>query len=103
VDYYRGAALFLFPSLYEASPLPPIEAMRCAVPVVASRIGSLEERCGDAALYCDPHDAQDIMAKVERILDQPDMAAGLVERGLRRAEDYSWRNCALRTLERIGV
>ena len=103
VDYYKGAALFLFPSLYEASPLPPIEAMGCGVPVVASSIASLEERCGDAALYCDPHDSEDIMAKVELVLDQPDVAAGLIARGLRRAEDYSWRNCALRTLERIGI
>lgn len=99
VDYYMGASAFLFPSLYEASPLPPIEAMACGVPVVSSTIPSLEERCGDAALYCEAHDRGSIVARIEQLLDDPALAATMRERGLARAAAFSWRNCALKTLE----
>lgn len=101
VDYYKGASVFLFPSLYEASPLPPIEAMSCGVPVISSTIPSLQERCGDAALYCDPADPASIATQVEAVLDDPALAADLATRGRKRAEEYSWQNAALRTLELI--
>lgn len=101
VDYYKGASVFLFPSLYEASPLPPIEAMTCGVPVISSTIPSLEERCGDAALYCDPGDAASIAAQVEAVLDDPALAADLAAKGRQRADEFSWHNGALRTLELI--
>ena len=55
-DLYRNARCLLFPSFYEASPLPPLEAMHFACPVVASDIPSMRERCGDAAAYCDPYE-----------------------------------------------
>lgn len=96
-DYYRRAGCLLFPSLYEASPLPPVEAMSLGCPVVASAIPAMTERCGDAAQYCDPLDIGDILAAVRRVLDDPDRAQTLRNRGLARAETYSWRTQA-RTL-----
>jgi glycosyltransferase involved in cell wall biosynthesis len=101
IQYYRGASVFLFPSLYEASPLPPIEAMACGVPVVASTIPSLVERCGDAALFCDPEDTASITAQVEALLDDPALAAAIAARGTKRAEEFNWRTCAAQTLELI--
>lgn len=97
-DYYRRAACLLFPSLYEASPLPPIEAMSMGCPVVASSIPSMTERCGMAAVYCDPHDTDDIVAAVRKVTDDPVFARTLRERGYARAETFSWKDQARRIL-----
>lgn len=94
--YYRRAACLLFPSLYEASPLPPIEAMSLGCPVVASAIPSMTERCGGAALYCDPLDTDDILAAVRRVLDDPGLAETLRAQGFARAEGFSWGEQAQR-------
>jgi glycosyltransferase involved in cell wall biosynthesis len=99
VRYYQEAACLLFPSFYEASPLPPIEAMACGCPVVASEIPSLTERCGDAAAYCDPHNIDSIIGTVERVTDDSALRATLRERGYRRAAIFTWESCARRTLE----
>lgn len=57
---YSCASLFLFPSLYEGFGLPPVEAMRCGVPVAASDIPALREVLGDAAYYCNPYSTASI-------------------------------------------
>jgi glycosyltransferase involved in cell wall biosynthesis len=98
-QYYRRAACLLFPSLYEASPLPPVEAMSLGCPVVASAIPAMTERCGDAAQYCDPLDIGDIVAAVLRVIDDPEFAQGLRQRGFARAATYSWRGQARTILD----
>lgn len=100
-DYYRRAACLLFPSLYEASPLPPVEAMSMGCSVVASSIPSMIERCGSAALYCDPLDSDDILAAVRRVLNDPVKVEELRNAGFACAEGYSWRDQALRVLREI--
>ncbi|RYF48495.1 MAG: glycosyltransferase family 1 protein [Cytophagaceae bacterium] len=95
---YRSATCFMFPSLYEASPLPPIEAMGCGCPVLASDIPSLEERCGDAALYCDPNDTAAITASLATLLEDTDLQSRLRSKGYQRASLYSWRRCVEDTL-----
>lgn len=97
--YYRRASCLLFPSLYEASPLPPVEAMSLGCPVVASAIPSMTERCGTAALYCDPLDSEDILAAVRRVLGDPALAQSLRAQGFARAEGFSWREQARRILQ----
>ncbi|MFT4055014.1 MAG: glycosyltransferase family 1 protein [Novosphingobium sp.] len=92
--YYRRAACLLFPSLYEASPLPPLEAMSFGCPVIASAIPAMTERCGAAALYCDPLDSSDILTAVRRVLNNPAQAESLREAGFVRAAQYSWRDQA---------
>lgn len=101
LDAYRSAAIFFFPSFYEASPLPPIEAMGCGCPVIASAIPSLEERCGAAARYCDPHDSASMTSAIEALLDNPEKRAALREAGYAQARRYSWTTCAQATLEAI--
>ncbi len=98
---YRAADCFLFPSFYEASPLPPIEAMGCGCPVVAGDIPSLRERCDDAAVYCDPGDVDAIVATVGGLLDDPDRRAALRAAGYERARRYSWARCTHATLDVI--
>lgn len=96
---YRSAHGFLFPSFYEASPLPPVEAMGCGCPVIAGDIPSLRERCGNAALYCDPTDADDIVKSIEMLLDDPELHNILQTSGYAQASRYSWLYCAEETLK----
>src|SRR5262249_37124803 len=65
---YRMASVFAFPSLYEGFGLPPLEAMACGTPVLTSRLSSLPEVVGDAAVLVDPHDVQDIPSALHPLL-----------------------------------
>jgi glycosyltransferase involved in cell wall biosynthesis len=87
---YRMATVFAFPSLYEGFGLPPLEAMACGTPVVTSRLSSLPEVVGDGALLVDPYSEDEIAHGIARLLDDQDLRARLVERGLERAASYSW-------------
>ena len=87
---YRLADAFAFPSLYEGFGLPPLEAMACGTPVVTSRISSLPEVVGDAALLVDPYDVEDIASGLERVLGDEALRAGLVARGRVRVKQFSW-------------
>jgi glycosyltransferase involved in cell wall biosynthesis len=87
---YRMAAVFAFPSLYEGFGLPPLEAMACGTPVVTSRISSLPEVVGDAAVLVDPHSVEDIATGLERVLSEPALRARLVEKGKERVKLFSW-------------
>ncbi len=97
--HYEAASVLLFPSFHEASGLPPVEAMAHGCPVVVSEIAALRERCGDAALYCDPHDVTTMVAQVSRVLDEPDLAADLAARGRERAAAFTWSSCLAATLD----
>jgi glycosyltransferase involved in cell wall biosynthesis len=90
-EIYRNARCLLFPSFYEASPLPPIEAMQFGCPVVGSDIPSMRERCGDAVEYCDPLSIDSMMDAIRRVIEDPEHARTLVERGFVRASVFSWR------------
>jgi glycosyltransferase involved in cell wall biosynthesis len=102
VPYYRTAACLLFPSLYESSGLPPIEAMTFGCPVVVSDIPALRERCGDAAVYCDPHNADSIRNAVLRLMQDERLRASLGTNGQKRAEGFTWRACAHDTLTLVN-
>jgi len=95
---YGGAALFVFPSLYEGFGLPPLEAMACGTPVVSSGTSSLPEVLGDAAAYVDdPRDAEAMADAIVRVIDDGMLRATLAERGRRRAATYTWESAAERT------
>lgn len=87
---YRGASLFIYPSLYEGFGLPPVEAFSQSTPVIASRASSLPEVCGDAALLVDPGELDDIAAALRRLLNDAELRAELGERGYQRSQDFSY-------------
>lgn len=103
---YENALAFVFPSLYEGFGIPPIEAMHCGCPVIASKASAIPEVCGDAALYFDATDTQDIARAIERIVDDSDLRAELVLRGKARSAQFSWQSSAetlRRHLRGIGL
>lgn len=84
---YRGAAVFVYPSLFEGFGMPVVEAMACGVPTVVSSHPSLDEASGDAAVRVDPHDPRSIADGIERALADRDE---LVRRGLEHAKRFTW-------------
>ena len=86
---YRRAKAFVFPSLAEGFGLPVAEAMACGTPVVTSRISSMPEVVGDAALLADPEDADEIAAAIARMLSDQDLRRRLRDRGLEQARAFS--------------
>ncbi len=95
---YSGATALVYPSLYEGFGLPVIEAMAMGVPILASATSSIPEVAGDAALLVDPEDAGAIEAGLVRLMNDDALGRDLIEKGLRRAALFSWRETARRTL-----
>ncbi|AJX31247.1 glycosyltransferase family 4 protein [Burkholderia oklahomensis] len=87
---YENAGCFVFPSLYEGFGLPPLEAMYCGCPVIVSREASLPEACGDAALYCDAHDATDIAATIAQLMGDAELRREMRGKGRRHASRFRW-------------
>lgn len=91
---YEHAACFIYPSFYEGFGLPPLEAMTCGCPVIVSKSSALPEVCGDAALYCDPYSPEDIANKIQQLMSDPELRKNLKQRGMERAKQFSWNQCA---------
>jgi glycosyltransferase involved in cell wall biosynthesis len=94
-----GAAMFLFPSLYEGFGLPVAQAMACGVPVVTSRGSSLEEIGGDAVVLIDPCSVEELAAAVARLALSACRRKELGELGRRRANGFRWDRCARESIE----
>ncbi len=86
---YAGARFFVFPSLYEGFGLPPLEAMAHGCPVLTSNVASLPEICGDAALYCDPTNLDDLTDKLKVMLGADALRQQLVAKGRERVAAFS--------------
>jgi glycosyltransferase involved in cell wall biosynthesis len=91
---YQHAACFVYPSFYEGFGLPPLEAMACGCPVIVSNTSSLPEVCGDAALYCNPHDPNDIAEKIRLIVHDSDLREQMQRKVLQRSSLFTWERCA---------
>jgi glycosyltransferase involved in cell wall biosynthesis len=95
-ELYACAVALVYPSLYEGFGLPVVEAMRCGTPVITSRDPALMEVSGGAAIHADEHE---LTAAMERLLTDPEERRIRIERGRRRAADFSWERTARLTRE----
>jgi alpha-1,3-rhamnosyl/mannosyltransferase len=93
-----GAECFVFPSYQEGFGLPPLEAMACGTPVVASNRSSLPEVIGDAGLLVEP-EPDSLAVAIRHMLQDEELRAHLRARGLARAGQFSWKRTAAATLE----
>jgi glycosyltransferase involved in cell wall biosynthesis len=96
--WYAAAELFVLPSLYEGFGIPVLEAMACGTPVVTTTSSSLPEVAGDAALTVPPTDIDAMADAMLRLLQQPELRAELIERGVEQAARFTWESTAQRTL-----
>jgi glycosyltransferase involved in cell wall biosynthesis len=90
LDLYRGAAAFVDPTRYEGFGYGVLEAMACGAPVVASRVTSIPEVVGDAAILCDPGSAEDFAAALTRVAGDAALRARMRDAGLARAASFTW-------------
>lgn len=96
---YKQAECFVMPSLEEGFGIPLLEAMSCLCPVASSAAGSLKEVGGDAAIYFDPQNTEDMQDKIECILKSESLRNKLIAKGRIRANVFSWKKLARETLE----
>jgi glycosyltransferase involved in cell wall biosynthesis len=96
---YHACTLFVFPSLYEGSGLPILEAMACGAPVVASATATGPEILGDERGTFDPLSPEAIAACIEGVLGSPGLLASLSERSRLRAAEYTWERVARESLD----
>ena len=96
---YQGAAMFVFPSLHEGFGLPIHEAMASGIPVITSNRDTLPEVAGEAALYIDPLDEDDIVRTILRLLEDTTLREQLIKKGVQQARRFSWRETAEKTVE----
>lgn len=98
---YKNAKCFVLPSLYEGFGLPVLEAMQYGCPVVTSNISSLPEAGGNAALYVNPEDVDDITKKINRVLEDKELRKEMVKKGYDQVKKFSWEKTARETLKAL--
>lgn len=99
VCFYSGAEAFVFPSLYEGFGLPLLEALACGRPVIASNIEPLKEVGGEAVNFFRLGDSEDLARRIKEILEDHDLQQKMISTGLQHIKNFSWRNCAEKTLK----
>lgn len=98
-SFYTQAELFVFPSMYEGFGWPPLEAMRCGCPVLASSTTCMPEILGDAAVLLNPLDHLSWRGAMLEVLTDEGLRRELRRKGVSRAGRFSWRRTAEKTME----
>ncbi len=93
------ADLLVLPSFYEGFGMQILEAFAANVPVAVSKISSMPEVAGEAAVYFDPTDTVEVKSAMKSVLTDKSLADSLKEKGRRRLKDFSWQKCAEETLK----
>lgn len=97
IPLLTGAEALVFPSRYEGFGMPLLEAMACGTPIVTSGVSALPEVAGDAAVYVDPDEPEDIARGMRTVLEDEALRAALRKAGLERVEAFDWDETARRT------
>lgn len=99
---YKGARALAFPSKTEGFGLPPLEAMSCGCPVIATTGGAVPEVCGDAVLYANPDQPQEWTIAMEKLAHDSQMCEGLAIRGAAHAAQFTWARAANTLLDAVA-
>ena len=99
---YKNAGCLIFPSIYEGFGIPPIEAMICGCPVLASNAASIPEVCGDAALFFNPSDVKKLVDNILSILRSKNLCSELLEKGYKNVERFSLENFREKLINNIN-
>ena len=94
---YQNALCFVFPSLYEGFGLPTLEAFSCGCPAIISNTSCMPEVGGDAAVYINPEDGEDILGKVKMVIKDEKLRKQMIKKGYQQNKKFSWEKCAEET------
>src|SRR3990167_2485564 len=96
---YASAKVLLYPSFYEGFGLPILEAMAVGTPVITSNVSSMPEAGGDASIYVNPEDLDDIKEKLDEVMNDKDLREKLIKKGFIQAKKFTWKKAAMETAE----
>jgi glycosyltransferase involved in cell wall biosynthesis len=96
---YGQSKVFLYPSLRESFGIPMLEAMACGVPVITSNTSSMPEVAGNAAFIIDPFKPEEITEAIVKLVNNEELRAKLIDKGLEQAAKFSWKAMAQSVLE----
>ncbi len=94
---YNSAQALIYCSLYEGFGIPILDAMSCGLPVVTSNVSSMPEVGGDAAIYVNPKNVEDIEKKLNMVMNDSDLREELIKKGFQQVKKFSWRKTAEET------
>ncbi|MBU3074644.1 glycosyltransferase family 4 protein [Clostridium estertheticum] len=97
--FYNSCDALIYPSFYEGFGLPPLEAMNCGTPVIASNLTSIPEVVGDTGILINPYDIESIALAIGNLLSSENLRSELSAKALLRAKQFSWQNTASLTLK----
>jgi glycosyltransferase involved in cell wall biosynthesis len=94
---YNAATVLMYTTLYEGFGLPIVEAMACGTTVLTSNSGAHREIAGDAALFADPENINDMRIELKKLMESNELRKDLKEKGIKRAAQFSWEKTAKET------
>lgn len=92
--FYNLSSLFVYPSFFEGFGFPPLEAMRCGVPVITANCSSLPEVVNGGGIMIDPHRPSEIAVAMQEILTNQDLRDKLIQKGLEQSQKFDWHKSA---------
>ncbi len=93
-ELYRRAMVFVYPSHHEGFGIPPLEAMACGAPVIATRTGAIEDYADGAAMLIAPAKRDALRDALAHVVRDASMRAQLREQGPKRAQNWRWERGA---------
>lgn len=96
---YSSAEVLLYCSLYEGFGLPILDAFSCGLPVITSNVSSMPEVGGDACIYVDPFQVEDIEEKLDCVIRDGQLKKEMISKGLKRVKQFSWEKAARETAD----
>ncbi|MCR5205016.1 MAG: glycosyltransferase family 4 protein [Lachnospiraceae bacterium] len=96
---YTNALAFVFPSLYEGFGIPTLEAFTCGCPAVISNTSSMPEVGGDAVLYFNPENENDMREQIKKLLNDSELRTDMIRKGKERLKLFSWDEIAKQTVD----